>query len=67
MRYSDDPLADFNAYDRDRQQKQRNLPQCDYCNETLDDVYYDIYGECVCEDCIRKYFRKECDAFTGEH
>lgn len=63
MWLSDDPVADFERHDRDQQQQLEQLPVCDECGERIqDDMYFDIDGEILCEDCmIRRYSRRTED------
>lgn len=62
MPYSDDPLMDFDRYDREQAKRLAELPVCDYCNEPVqDDHYYLINGDNVCQDCLEIEFRKEVD------
>ncbi len=36
-----------------------SLPRCDYCDNTITDDYcYEINGDCICEDCMSREFRK---------
>lgn len=56
MQYTDDPIADFNAYDRELQEWRDSLPVCANCGEPIqDDYYYEIEGENVCSDCLYDY------------
>jgi hypothetical protein len=63
--FSDDPVADFNRYDRDQQRQLERLPVCEghKCGQRIqDDIYFDIDGEILCEECmIRKYGRRTED------
>lgn len=58
---TDDPLADFAAWDREQANLLERLPVCAYCGEpiTNDDYYYEINDEVVCQDCLDSYFRKD--------
>lgn len=54
--YTDDPIADFNAYDRERQEWLDSLPVCAHCGEPIqDDKYYVIEGVNICTDCLYEY------------
>lgn len=64
MQYTDDPIADFNAYDRERQEWLDSLPVCAHCKEPIQDRrYFEIEGENVCRECLTEYceehFEKE--------
>ena len=62
MPYSDDPLMDFDRYDREQEKRLAELPVCDYCREPIqDDHYYLINGDNVCPECLEIEFRKEVD------
>ena len=58
---TDDPLADFAAWDREQANLLEHLPVCAYCGEriTKEDYYYEINDEVVCQDCLDSYFRKD--------
>lgn len=61
---TDDPLADFAAWDREQADMMERLPECAYCGEKVqDDHYYLINDEVVCPDCLDSYFRKEVDDY----
>lgn len=57
MYRTDDPLADFSLHERQQERLAAKLPKCDICGRTVDDQYYNIYGEIVCEDCLDEHFR----------
>lgn len=60
MLYSDDPNADFDHWDAERQKEIEALPVCDYCDEhILGEFYYEINGDNICEACLEKHFKKE--------
>lgn len=64
MRYSDNPLADFNAWDMEQTRQLARLPVCDYCrHEIQDDFYFEINEEIVCEECLTRHFRKAVDDY----
>ena len=56
MYNSDDPSADYDRYDRDRENRLSRLPRCNVCGEHIqDEHYYEFYGETVCEECLVDY------------
>lgn len=60
--FSDDPVMDFERHDREQANRLAKLPECDYCNDPIqDDFYYEINGENICEHCLDRFFRKEVD------
>lgn len=62
MWLSDDPVADFEAYDREQAKRLSERPVCDNCDQPIQDThYYSINGECICPDCLENYFREEID------
>lgn len=63
--YTNDPVADFLRHDKELQRELDKRPRCAYCNEPIqDDAYYDINGECVCEDCLIEHHRKWVDDYV---
>ena len=58
MRYSDDPLADFNAWDMEQSRRLARLPVCADCGEPIqqEDAIY-INGDWLCDYCIDSYRR----------
>ena len=62
MYITNDPIADFNRYDAEQERRYEELPECDYCGEKItDDYYYEINGDLICEDCLKRNFRKSND------
>lgn len=62
MILTDDPLADFDRYDRQQEEWLNSLPVCDCCGEPIQDEYcYEINGDLICEDCLDMHFRKAVD------
>lgn len=53
MIWSDDPVRDAAAYDAEAEEKIKQLPVCDECNEHIQaEGYYDINGKKICPDCM---------------
>lgn len=49
MHFHDDSQTDF-----------EHLLFCDICqNEIETETYYKIHGDCICPQCIDKYFKKK--------
>ncbi len=64
MIFTDDPVADFERYDAEQQEKLDRLPVCDYCDEHIqDDYYYELDNECICEECLNEHFRKHVEDY----
>ena len=67
MWYSDNPVADFERWDRDREKKLIHLPRCSCCDEPIqDDFCYEINGELICENCMETQHRRSTDDFIFE-
>ena len=56
MYITDDRVADFERYDRERARKEARLPHCDYCEEAIWEKYYEIDNKIVCEDCLEDLY-----------
>ena len=54
---TDDPLADFYRHELEKKEMTADLPVCDYCGKFVDDHYYFINGEVLCEVCLDEQFR----------
>lgn len=62
MIFTDDPLSDFDRYDRQQEELLNSLPVCDCCGEPIqDDFCYEINGDLIFEDCLDMHFRKAVD------
>lgn len=63
MYITDNPIADFNRYDRGREREIRKLPRCTECDEhILDEYAYYINDEWICSKCLNENYRREVDA-----
>ena len=58
MYITDDPIHDFEVWDAEQSEYERNLPHCDYCGEPIHEKYYEIDGDTVCEECLEAHFAK---------
>ena len=64
--FTDDPIADFMAYDAEREAELERLPVCSCCEEPIqDDFFYEINDEAICEVCLNAYFKKRVDDYDG--
>lgn len=56
---TDDPIADFERWDADQNRRLAQLPECDKCEEPIqqEKAHY-INGELLCEHCLEDH-RKE--------
>lgn len=56
--WTDDPIADFERYDREQQEYMQKLPRCSECdNHIQDDIAYYINDEWICFKCMEQYCR----------
>lgn len=64
MSYTDDPLLDFDRFDREQQKRLDKLPVCADCGEAVqNDHYYLINDAVICPDCMESGYRKEVDDY----
>ena len=64
MPYTDDPIADFEAWDAEQQKKLDSFPKCTECGKRIqDDELFDVYGDLYCWDCAIKEFRRQTDYY----
>ena len=53
MYYTDDPVADFEKYDRDCEQWRSSLPECACCGEHIQqESAVKLDDEWFCDDCL---------------
>lgn len=59
MQWTDDPVADFEAYDAEQQEQLDKLPRCCECDKTIQNEYaYYINDEWICDSCMSTYRRE---------
>ena len=64
MFITDDPLLDFERYDREQYNRLRKRPVCIECGEPIqDDHYYQISDETICPDCMEGNYRREVEDY----
>ena len=62
--WTNDPVADFERYDRQQSEELKKLPRCVDCDEPIqDEHYYLICDEPVCEDCLNNNYKKRTEDF----
>lgn len=62
MYITDDPIADFNRYDREMTRRIEKLPRCRECGEHITDEFaYQFDNEWICEECMSKNHLKEVE------
>jgi formylmethanofuran dehydrogenase subunit E len=60
---SDDPMRDFDRWQKEQDAWEASLPRCERCGETVDDYIYDVDGELLCIDCLNDKFRKNVEDY----
>lgn len=56
-----DPIADSYAFERDQEERARELPECAVCGEPITDEYaYLIDGDWICRECVESSRREVC-------
>lgn len=59
MPYTDDPIADWDAYCIEQDRLMELLPRCDECDKRIDDEYlYEFDGCLVCGECLDRNHKK---------
>lgn len=63
LRYTDDPLADYAAYEAELARLEKLVPKCCKCKKPImDDYYYELDEErTVCADCLDTHFKKRVE------
>jgi formylmethanofuran dehydrogenase subunit E len=62
MSWTNDPVADFLAYDAQQAAKLDKLPKCDECGEPIqDEEFYEILGYNFCPDCLESFKKRTED------
>lgn len=59
MYKSNDPIADYDRYDDALQREAAKRQKCAICGNPIcvDDYYYEINDEKICEDCMIENYR----------
>lgn len=64
MQRSDNPVSDFLRHDAEQAAELAKLPKCEYCGEAIQDEYcYEINDSLICEECLKRHFRRDVDDF----
>lgn len=62
MFLSDDPLRDFDRWDAEQQELLKRIPVCDDCGyHVMDDYFYTVSDDVICESCLERNYRKEIE------
>ena len=60
FRYTDDPVADAEAYYNELARLEELVPKCSKCKQPVpEDFYYLIDDEVFCAECLDKQFKKK--------
>lgn len=49
---TDDPVRDFDRYDMAMAQREAKLPVCDKCHKRINEDFFNIEGDILCEKCM---------------
>lgn len=64
MMWTDDPVADFERYDREQSEALKKLPICTDCGEPIqDEHYYLICDEPICPECLDNNYKKRTEDY----
>lgn len=64
---TDDPVRDFDRYDMAMAQREAKLPVCDKCHKRINDDFFNIGGEILCEDCMRDEYGQSLEDWLRDH
>lgn len=64
MRYTDDPVADYQHYDAELQRRMSKRPKCHYCDEYIQGTrYFDIDGIVLCPDWLNDSYGRDIEDY----
>lgn len=49
---TDNPLNDYDRYEKELSKQDDELPHCDECGSPIYESYFEIDGDCYCEECM---------------
>lgn len=62
--WTDDPVADFDRFDRMQQKELEQRPVCADCGEPVqEDYFYLINDEVICTNCLESGYRKPIEDY----
>lgn len=68
MFYSDDPHADFDRWDRERERRLAKRPCCAKCRENIrDDELFNFDGDLVCPECVGEWLDEHYKKRTTDY
>ena len=57
----------WESHEREQERQLERLPYCDYGRHRIqDDDYYDIDGEILCEECMKRKYRRKTEDYYEE-
>ena len=63
--YSDDPVADAEAYATEQDDQLDKLPVCVYCDDPIqDEFFFLIDDEPICKGCLIHNYRKRVEDYV---
>ena len=67
MFYSDDPLRDFDRYDMAMASKEAKLPVCDKCGTRINEDFFNIGGDILCENCVHDEYGQSLEDYLSDN
>lgn len=65
--YTDNPVADYEAYSAEQEKELNKLPKCSECgNHIMTDDCWVINDEIYCPECAEKNFRKWTEDYLDQ-
>lgn len=63
LRYTDDPISDYAAYEAELVRLEQLVPRCFKCKKPImDDYYYEVEeGVPLCADCLDRHYKKRVE------
>lgn len=63
---TDNPIADFERYDAEKEKAKEKLPRCSECGTKVQDEYfYEINDEVICSGCLDNNHRKWVEDYVS--
>lgn len=54
----------WEAHEREKEKLLELLPECEVCGDVIqDDFYFEINDAIICEECLKKHYRKRTEDF----
>ena len=62
-----DPLDDFDRLDRMQAQREARLPVCDKCGKRINDDFFNVGGDILCEECVHDEYGQSLEDWLNDH